>query len=833
MHITSSTSFGPPCSLRNAVQPSQRLCVPYSLICSFPSGIRPFAAKSERSRSRRDLHGLRKRTAQHRTVRSEAASFTEETTKAANPLSIVFVSAEVGPWSKTGGLGDVVGGLPIALAQRGHNVLTIAPRYDQYADAWDTSVTRHIDGQEVRYFHTKKNGVDRVWIDNDAFLAKVWGKTGGKLYGQRSGSDYSDNQKRFVLFNKAAIEALTALPFGPGEDCVVVANDWHTAMFPVLLKDQYQPNGQFSKTKVAFCVHNIAYQGRFWEEQFESLQVPSASKSKFAFEDGNPRVYDETEPDIADKPVLGEKGRKYKKVNWMKAAFLSADKLLTVSPTYATEIAANESQGVELDGIIRQAGGVEGIVNGMDTTDWSPNVDKFLDVKYDADTVDEGKALAKEALQAELGLPVDASVPLFGYIGRLEEQKGVDILIAALPKALQSSNIQVAILGTGKKEMEREIMMLEDQFPDAAKGIAEFSTPLAHQIIAGSDFLMIPSRFEPCGLVQLHAMQYGTVPLVATTGGLVDTVKDGVTGFHLGKMDTDKLLDSDAEAVAQGMIRAANAFPTPAFQEMRHKAIAQDLSWLKPARKWEAVLEGLLTGSSEAKDRGAAVRTPVQTPEHVARSEKTAALRQEAKAAARSPREPENVDTSAVKSKPPAAAAAGTATSRAGPTVSSPSRARPAASSPSRAGPAASSPAQVPKSTAGARAPPSTASANGGGATAPTSAAAGRPAPSTGSKPGVPSSSPTFRSPTAPKPAAQKPTNGSRPKADSYSAAKSSSADSAVASKPSAAAAEAPNASAHGEAKPAAAAAPKAASAGAPAKPASSAGSDSSGSKTK
>ncbi|DBA74037.1 TPA: hypothetical protein ACH3X1_010853 [Trebouxia sp. C0004] len=554
MHITSATSFSPTCTLRNAVQPKQT--VPYSVIGRFPSGIRPFAADSALyTKPRRDIHGLRNQTAQHRIVRSEKASFTDETTKAANPLRIVFVSAEVGPWSKTGGLGDVVGGLPIALAQRGHNVLTIAPRYDQYADAWDTSVTRNIDGQEVRYFHTKKNGVDRVWIDNDAFLAKVWGKTGGKLYGQRSGSDYSDNQKRFVLFNKAAIEALTALPFSPGEDCVVVANDWHTAMFPVLLKDQYQPNGQFSKTKVAFCVHNIAYQGRFWEEQFESLQVPSACKSKFAFEDGNPRVYDETEPDTADKPVLGEKGRKYKKVNWMKAAFLSADKLLTVSPTYATEIAANQAQGVELDGVIRQAGGVEGIVNGMDTTDWSPDVDKFLDVKYDADTVDEGKALAKEALQAELGLPVDASVPLFGYIGRLEEQKGVDILIAALPKALRSSNIQVAILGTGKKEMEKEIVMLEDQFPDAAKGIAEFSTPLAHQIIAGSDFLMIPSRFEPCGLVQLHAMQYGTVPLVATTGGLVDTVKDGVTGFHLGKMDTDKLLDSDAEAVAQGMIR--------------------------------------------------------------------------------------------------------------------------------------------------------------------------------------------------------------------------------------------------------------------------------------
>ncbi|KAL3130366.1 hypothetical protein ABBQ38_008192 [Trebouxia sp. C0009 RCD-2024] len=580
-------------------------------------------------------------------------------------------------------------------------------------------------------------------------------------------------------------------------------------MFPVLLKDQYQPKGQFKKTKVAFCVHNIAYQGRFWEEQFQELNVPDASKAKFNFEDGNPRVYDETEPDSADKPVLGEKGRRYKKVNWMKGAFLSADKILTVSPTYAEEIAANESQGVELDSIIRQAGGVEGIVNGMDTTDWSPNVDKFLDVKYDADTVDEGKALAKATLQAELGLPVDASVPLFGYIGRLEEQKGVDILIAALPQALKAGNIQVAILGTGKKEMEKEILMLEEQFPNAAKGVAEFSTPMAHQIIAGADFMMIPSRFEPCGLIQLHAMQYGTVPLVSTTGGLVDTVKDGVTGFHLGKMDPDKLLDKDAQAVAQGMIRAADAFPTPAFQEMRHKAIAQDLSWLKPARKWEAVLEGLLTGSSEARDRGAAVRTPVQTPEHVAKTEKTAALREEAKAAARNPREAENVDTSASKPKAPTPTVGATATSR------------PAAASPR--------PSAVPRSTAGARPPPSIAAGIGGSSVnsnRQSMASSGRPHPDTGGKPKVPISSPAGMSPSTqaqtPQSAPTAPSNGSGASAPSSVRSKAKSATAEP--KSFASTATTPNASASGEAKPAAAAAPKAAASAAPAKPASRAG---------
>eukprot|EP00891_Asterochloris_glomerata_P004602 jgi/Astpho2/4602/e_gw1.00067.54.1_t len=546
---------------------------------------------------------------------------------AEKPLKIVFVSAEVGPWSKTGGLGDVVGGLPIELARRGHKVMTVAPRHDQYADAWDTSVTSNIDGEELRYFHTRKNGVDRVWVDHASFLSKVWGLTGGKLYGKKSGSDYADNQKRFVLFNKAAIEALRVLPFSPGEDCVVVANDWHTAMLPAIIKRVYQPNGEFRKTKTAFCVHNIAYQGRFWRDSFKQLGLPDSVLDCMAFEDGNPRVYDETEPDEAI--ILGEKGKRYPKVNWMKAGFMTADKLLTVSPHYAKEIASNVAKGVELDNVIRAAGGVEGIVNGMDTTDWNPSVDKFLDVKYDADTVEEGKAIAKETLQAELGLPVDPSVPLFGYIGRLEEQKGVDILMAALPKALAGSQkVQVAILGTGKKSLERELLQLDEQFPDAAKGIVQFSTPLAHQIIAGSDFMLIPSRFEPCGLIQLHAMQYGSVPLVATTGGLVDTVKDGVTGFHMGEFNADRLVEKDVNALAAAIVRAAEAFSTPAFKEMRHKAIAQDLSWKKPARQWEAVLDALASGrSAQPQGQAQAVPTPVQTPEHVARTEKATALR--------------------------------------------------------------------------------------------------------------------------------------------------------------------------------------------------------------
>ncbi|EIE21159.1 granule-bound starch synthase [Coccomyxa subellipsoidea C-169] len=524
-------------------------------------------------------------------------------------LNIVFVSAEVAPWSKTGGLGDVVGGLPIELAKRGHKVLSIAPRYDQYADAWDTSVSLNIDGETVRFFHTREKGVDRVWVDHESFLAKVWGKTGAKLYGQKSGRDFNDNQKRFLLFCKAALQALLVLPFSPGSDSVMVCNDWHTAILPVLLKDVYQPAGQFLDTKAALCIHNIAFQGRFWRESFADLGLPASSAAKFEFEDGYSRIFTEDEPDTEEKGR--GLGKMYKKINWLRAGILSADKILTVSPNYAAEIAANPQLGVELDEVLREVGGAEGIVNGMDVTDWNPAVDKFLDVKFDASTLEDGKALAKETLQAELGLDEDPSKPLFGFIGRLEEQKGVDILLAALPQIAQKGDVQVAILGTGRKTLEAQVKSLQKELPGVA-GVVKFSSPLAHLITAGADFMLVPSRFEPCGLIQLHAMQYGTVPLVSSVGGLVDTVKEAVTGFHMGCFDPDDMLPADAAAVAETVAKAAEVFPTEQFKTMRARCISQELSWQAPAKKWEAVLEGLTNPSEENTQRKEAVTTPVQ-----------------------------------------------------------------------------------------------------------------------------------------------------------------------------------------------------------------------------
>lgn len=280
-------------------------------------------------------------------------------------LNLVFISAEVTPWSKTGGLGDVVSGLPIELAKLGHKIMTIAPRlgmfsfalqlwrrYDQYYDGWDTSITAKICGETVRFFHAKKQGVDRVFIDHPFFLAKVWGKTGSKLYGSKSGSDYKDNQKRFRLFCEAAIEATRKLPFGPGESCTFIANDWHSGLVPVLLKDVYQPKGEFKDAKCLFCIHNIAFQGRFWPEDFEVLELPEKSRSRFDFVDGYPTVFDENSP-VDDEIPIEEPGRIYKKLNWMKAAITAADKVLTVSPNYADEITSGADRGVELDDVLR------------------------------------------------------------------------------------------------------------------------------------------------------------------------------------------------------------------------------------------------------------------------------------------------------------------------------------------------------------------------------------------------------------------------------------------------------------------------------------------------
>ncbi|XP_048127912.1 granule-bound starch synthase 1, chloroplastic/amyloplastic-like isoform X3 [Rhodamnia argentea] len=539
--------------------------------------------------------------------------------KCGTGMNLVFVGAEVGPWSKTGGLGDVLGGLPPAMAAIGHRVMTVCPRYDQYKDAWDTEVVAEVkfsNGsylycahifhgmsrsllfvlqvkvgdriETVRFFHCYKRGVDRVFVDHPMFLEKVWGKTGSKIYGPQAGKDYTDNQLRFSLLCQAALEAPRVLNLNLskyfkghyGEDVVFIANDWHTALLPCYLKSMYKPRGIYKNAKVAFCIHNIAYQGRFAYADFSLLNLPNQFRASFDFIDGY------------DKPVKG------RKINWMKAGILESDRIVTVSPYYAEELVSSIEKGVELDNIIRMAG-ITGIVNGMDVQEWNPLSDKYIDVKYDATNVMRAKPLLKEALQAHVGLPI-RDVPVIGFIGRLEEQKGSDILAQAIPLFI-GADVQIIVLGTGKKHMEKQLEELEIKYPNKARGVAKFNVPLAHMITAGADFMMVPSRFEPCGLIQLHAMRYGTVPIVASTGGLVDTVLEGYTGFHMGafNVECETVDPADVAAIAKTVKRALATYGTPVLKEMIGNCMAQDLSWKGPAKNWERLLLSLEVAGSE------------------------------------------------------------------------------------------------------------------------------------------------------------------------------------------------------------------------------------------
>lgn len=513
-------------------------------------------------------------------------------------MNLVFVSAEVAPWSKTGGLGDVLGGLPPALAARGHRVMTVSPRYDQYKDSWDTNVAIDIKvgdrTESVRFFHIYKRGVDRVFVDHPWFLEKVWGKTGGKIYGPQTGVDYKDNELRFSLLCQAAIEAPRVLNLssseyfsGPyGEDVVFMANDWHTALLPCYLKSIYKPAGSFTNAKVAYCIHNIAYQGRFAFSDFSLLNLPDEFKSSFDFIDGY------------EKPVKG------RKINWMKAGILESDRVFTVSPHYAKELVSGADKGVELESIVRKTG-ITGIVNGMDIQEWDPSTDKYLEVNYDATTVVDAKPSLKEALQAEVGLAVDPDIPVIGFIGRLEEQKGPDILAEAVA-LIADENVQLIILGTGKKYLEKQLEEIEEKYPDKVRGVAKFNVPLAHMITAGADFMLVPSRFEPCGLIQLHAMRYGTVPIVSSTGGLVDTVQEGKTGFHMGdfNVDCEEVDPEDVTRLATTVKRALEVYGTPAFATMVQNCMDQDFSWKAPARQWEEVLLSLQVAGSEPGEEG-------------------------------------------------------------------------------------------------------------------------------------------------------------------------------------------------------------------------------------
>ncbi|KAJ7516867.1 hypothetical protein O6H91_21G002300 [Diphasiastrum complanatum] len=487
-----------------------------------------------------------------------------------NVMNIIVVAAECAPWSKTGGLGDVAGALPKALARRGHRVMVVAPRYGIYKEAWETGIRKvyNVSGQdmEVGYFHVYVDEVDFVFIDSPLFHS--WSN---QIYG----GSREDVLTRMVLLCKAAVEVPWHVPcggvcYGDG-NLVFVANDWHTALLPVYLQAYYHDNGLMPFARSILVIHNIAHQGRGPLADFNRLGLPDHYISKF-------QLYD---------PIGGEH------MNVFMAGLLTAHRIVAVSHGYARECQTQEG-GWGLDWVIREnSWKLRGVVNGIDDIEWNPELDAFLNnegyTNYSLESFEVGKANCKAALQKELGLPIRADVPLLGFIGRLDYQKGVDIIAQAMPW-MMDKDLQLVMLGSGRSDLENMLHSFEHQYQDKVRGWVGFSVKTAHRITAGVDILLMPSRFEPCGLNQLYAMRYGTVPVVHAVGGLRDTVHpfDPFTEQGLG-WTFDK-------AEVSGLIHAlGNAIWTfrdfkDSWRGIQKRGMSQNLSWDHAAQQYEEVL---------------------------------------------------------------------------------------------------------------------------------------------------------------------------------------------------------------------------------------------------
>lgn len=487
-----------------------------------------------------------------------------------NVMNVVMVGAECAPWSKTGGLGDVMSALPKALQRRGHRVMVVVPRYDNYPDAWETGVRIRLrcNGAEVEvgFFHAYVDGVDYVFVDHAMFNTRKQDLYGGGR---------EDLMQRCSLLSKAAIEAVWHVPCGGityGDDNLVfIANDWHTALLPVYLQAHYRDYGKMTYARCVFVIHNMAHQGRGPFVETNGLELNETYKEMF-------RLYD---------PVGGEH------MNIMKVGLQTAHRLVAVSHGYAWECLTPEG-GWGLHTILNESKWkLKGIVNGIDQREWNPVNDKFLQddgyVNYDLKTFVEGKRRCKAALQKELGLPVNPDIPMLGFIGRLDYQKGVD-LIRDNYDWLMGEKVQLIMLGSGREDLEASLREMENKNRDQCRGWVGFSVKMAHRITASCDILLMPSRFEPCGLNQLYAMAYATVPVVHAVGGLRDTVKqydpfnDTGTGWAFDSAEAHKLREATKNALmTYHQYRES-------FNRLAYRGMDQDLTWDKAAKEYEEIM---------------------------------------------------------------------------------------------------------------------------------------------------------------------------------------------------------------------------------------------------
>lgn len=471
-------------------------------------------------------------------------------------MQIVFASAECAPFVKTGGLGDVAGSLPAALVRAGAEVIVMVPKYATIKDEYKAQMEHFSDfyvslGWRNEYCGLEKlehDGVTYMFIDNERYFARDY------PYG------FFDEGERFAFFSKAITESLQHLP--AGFECDILhCNDWQTALAPVFLREFYQGLPLYDRVKTVFSIHNVAFQGQFSDTVMEDIlgvaHIPAAAS--------------QLRCDACS-------------INYMLGALRYADAITTVSPTYANEIQTPEF-GEGLDGVLRERSyALQGILNGIDVAGFDPATDKRIAANY---TVEDrsGKAVCKAKLQEELGLEVRDDRPLMVMVTRLTRQKGMDLVMYALDRIL-AGGVQVAVLGTGDRDYEDGLRYFQDKYPGTMAARIEFDPALSQRMYAAADMFLMPSKFEPCGLSQIIAMRYGTLPIVRETGGLKDTVQpyneftgEG-TGFSFSNFNGDEMGDA--------VFRAARLFwdNRDAWNQLVTQAMSQDFSWTRSADKY-------------------------------------------------------------------------------------------------------------------------------------------------------------------------------------------------------------------------------------------------------
>ncbi len=471
-------------------------------------------------------------------------------------MQIVFASAECAPFVKTGGLGDVAGSLPAALVRAGAEVIVMVPKYATIKNEYKAQMEHFSDfyvslGWRNEYCGLEKlehDGVTYMFIDNERYFARDYPYS------------FFDDGERFAFFSKAITESLQHLP--AGFECDILhCNDWQTALAPVFLREFYQGLPLYDRVKTVFSIHNVAFQGQFSDTVMEDIlgvaHIPAAAS--------------QLRCDACS-------------INYMLGALRYADAITTVSPTYANEIQTPEF-GEGLDGVLRERSyALQGILNGIDVAGFDPATDKRIAANY---TVEDrsGKAVCKAKLQEELGLEVRDDRPLMVMVTRLTRQKGLDLVMYALDRIL-AGGVQVAVLGTGDRDYEDGLRYFQDKYPGTMAARIEFDPALSQRMYAAADMFLMPSKFEPCGLSQIIAMRYGTLPIVRETGGLKDTVipyneftGEG-TGFSFSNFNGDEMGDA--------VFRAARLFwdNRDAWNQLVTQAMSQDFSWTRSADKY-------------------------------------------------------------------------------------------------------------------------------------------------------------------------------------------------------------------------------------------------------